>query len=342
MTTIRYPWETPPENGEMVELAEGVHWLRLPLPMKLDHVNIYVLDDGDGWTLIDTGMKSRRVQAMWQAVLDGPLRGKPVKRVVATHHHPDHIGFHGWFVEEFGAEYVSTQVAYLTGRMLTLDAQERYTPGQIDFYRRAGMRSDLLATRQDERPFNFSDMVHPIPIGFTRIEEGDVIEMGGRSWDVRVDHGHAPDHATFWSRDDNLVLCGDQVIPSISSNIGVYPTEPDANPLADWLHSCARLQNFARPDHLALPGHKLPFVGMPLRLRQLEENHHGALMRLRADLKTPKTAGEVMMAVFKRQIGDGEYGLGLVEALAHCNYLWHAGEVTRSLHQDGAYRWVMK
>jgi glyoxylase-like metal-dependent hydrolase (beta-lactamase superfamily II) len=292
MTTIRYPWETPPENGEMIEIAEGVHWLRLPLPMKLDHVNIYVLDDGDGWTLIDTGMQSRRVQAMWQAVLDGPLRGKPVKRVVATHHHPDHIGFHGWFVEEFGAEYVSTQVAYLTGRMLTLDTQERYTPGQIDFYRRAGMRSDLLATRQDERPFNFSDMVHPIPIGFTRIEEGDVIEMGGRSWDVRVDHGHAPDHATFWSRDDNLVLCGDQVIPSISSNIG--------------------------------------------------ENHHGALMRLRADLKSPKTAGEVMMAVFKRQIGDGEYGLGLVEALAHCNYLWHAGEVTRSLHQDGAYRWVMK
>ena len=115
MATIRYPWETPPENGEMIEIAEGVHWLRLPLPMKLDHVNIYVLDDGDGWTLIDTGMKSRRVQAMWQAVLEGPLRGKPVKRVVATHHHPDHIGFHGWFVEEFGAEYVSTQVAYLTG-----------------------------------------------------------------------------------------------------------------------------------------------------------------------------------------------------------------------------------
>ena len=98
MTTIIYPWETPPENCEIIEIAAGVHWFRLPLPMKLDHVNIYVLDDGDGWTLIDTGMKSRRVQAMWQAVLDGPLRGKPVKRVVATHHHPDHIGFHCWFV----------------------------------------------------------------------------------------------------------------------------------------------------------------------------------------------------------------------------------------------------
>ena len=43
----------------MVKIAESVFWLRLPLPMKLDHVNIYILDDGDGWTLIDTGMKSR-------------------------------------------------------------------------------------------------------------------------------------------------------------------------------------------------------------------------------------------------------------------------------------------
>ena len=233
----------------------------------------------------------------------------------ATHHHPDHIGFHGWFVEQFGAEYVSTQVAYLTARMLTLDVQDSYSPGQIDFYRRAGMRADLLAKRETERPFNFSDMVHPIPVGFTRIEEGDVIEMGSRIWDIRVDHGHAPDHASFWSRDDNLVLSGDQVIASISSNIGVYPTEPDANPLAEWMNSCARLQEFATADHLALPGHKLPFIGMPLRLKQLLENHHGALDRLRADLKSPKTAGEIMLAVFKRNIGDGEYGLGLVEGM---------------------------
>ncbi|MGB0797753.1 MAG: MBL fold metallo-hydrolase, partial [Planktomarina sp.] len=167
------------------------------------------------------------------------------------------------------------------------------------------------------------------------------IQMGGRTWDVRVDHGHAPDHATFWSRDDNLVLSGDQVIPSISSNIGVYPTEPDANPLAEWLTSCARLKEFAREDHLVLPGHKLPFTGMPLRLHQLIENHHGALNRLRSDLVVPKTAGETMMAVFKRQIGDGEYGLALVEALAHCNYLWHAGEVTRTLDENGAYLWQM-
>lgn len=338
MNGIKYPWENPPDFGDMLEIASGVHWLRLPLPMKLDHVNIYVLDDGDGWTLVDTGMKTRKVEAMWDALLMGPLKGKPVKRVVATHHHPDHIGFHGWFFDKYGSEYVSSGVAYYMGRMLTLDVQEGYTDGQIEFYRRAGMHAELLETRKSERPFNFADIVHPVPIGFSRISEGDTIEMGGRTWDIRIDNGHAPHHATFWSRDDNLVLTGDQIIPSISSNIGVYPTEPDANPLGEWMYSCSRLQEFATDDLLALPGHKLPFTGIPLRLKQLIDNHSGALERLRQALKTPKTAGEVMFAIFKRDIGDGEYGLGLVEALAHCNYLWHEGEASRVLDGDGVYR----
>ena len=339
MGTIRYPWEHPPANGDVTKIAEDVMWLRLPLPMALDHVNIYILDDGDGWTIVDTGMKSRKVIEMWQYLIDNTLAGKPIKRVIATHHHPDHIGLHGWFVENHGCEYISTQVAYLTARMLTLDKQEIYLQSQIDFYRRAGMRADLLENRKAERPFNFSDIVYPIPIGFKKISEGDTIEMAGRTWDVRVDHGHAPYHATFWSCDDSLVLSGDQVIPSISSNIGVYPTEPDANPLAEWMSSCKRLQEFSRDDHLALPGHKLPFIGMPLRLTQLLENHRGALDRLRLDLKTPKSAGEVMPTIFKRSLGDSEYSLGLVEALAHCNYLWHAGEVDRILSEDGTYKW---
>ena len=106
--------------------------------------------------------------------------------------------------------------------------------------------------------------------------------------------------------------------------------------------SCERLKQFSKGDQLALPGHKLPFSGMPLRLTQLLENHNGALDRLRLDLKTPKTAGEVMPTIFKRNIEDSEYSLGLVEALAHCNYLWHAGEIRRSLDDDGAYRWQIK
>ena len=336
---LTYPWADPPPHGQITQVADGVLWLRLPLPMALDHVNIYILDDGDGWALVDTGMHWGQVGDLWQQVLDGPLRGKPVTKVISTHHHPDHIGFNGWFMGR-GAQLYASRTAYLFGRMLTLDVQEASTPDQIAFYQRAGMRADLLGKRISERPFNFGDIVHPIPLGFAELTDGAEICVGGRRWTVRLGQGHAPDHVTLWSRDDALVLAGDQIIPSISSNIGVFATQPDANPLQDWLQSCEAFKAFARADQLLLPGHKTPFYGAPLRLDQLIENHAGALDRLRTCLQTPHSAGDTMEAIFKRTIRDGEYGLALSEALAHCNYLWHAGEVTRT-EIDGTYLWQM-
>ncbi|NDW45258.1 MBL fold metallo-hydrolase [Ruegeria sp. PrR005] len=339
---MRYPWDEPPAHGAAIEIAEGVLWMRLPLPMKLDHVNVYALDDGDGWTVIDTGFSSKKTRAIWQTLIDGPLAGKPVRRVVATHHHPDHMGNVGWFQSELGAELVTTRTAWLFARMLTLDVQETWPEETLDYYRSAGMAPEVLAKRMAERPFNFADMVYPMPLGFTRIKQGDVFRMGGRDWDVHMGNGHAPEHATFWSRDDNLVITGDQILSSISPNIGVYATEPLADPLADWLETCERLAPLARPEHLALGGHKLPFTGLPIRMRQLIDNHHGALTRLLNHLDTPKAASECFAPLFKRTIGEGEYGLALVEAVAHVNHLYHTGDVIRTRRADGAWLYQRK
>ncbi|MEC8579887.1 MAG: MBL fold metallo-hydrolase [Pseudomonadota bacterium] len=336
---IRYPWAEPPAEGEATEIAEGVLWLRLPLPMKLDHVNIYALDDGDSWTLIDAGIYSKRSIAIWEKLLAGPLAGKPVSRVILTHHHPDHVGMAGWF-QTRGAKVWATRTSWLFARMLTLDAQSTPTPETLEFWRRCGMSQEVYDQRAAERPFNFADVVHPMPLGFKRVQEGDVIRIGGRDWDVRIGNGHAPEHATFWSRDDNLILAGDQMLPSISSNIGVYATEPEADPVSDWIEACERLASHARADHLVLGGHKLPFTGLPMRMRQLIDNHHSALNRLEAHLDTPKAAGECFMPLFKRNIGSGEYGLALVEAMSHCLHLWHEDRATRSDRDDGA--WVFK
>lgn len=334
---LRYPWETPPEPGGWREVAPGVLWLRLPLPMKLDHVNCYALDDGDGWTVIDTGFGSKSTRRMWEEFMAGPLKGRPVKRVVMTHHHPDHVGNVGWFQSEHGAELVSTRTSWLFARMLFLDDQPRPPEETLAFWRSAGMDTAILEKRAGEKPFNYADIVYPMPLGFKRVEEGDTIEMGGRTWDVRTGNGHAPEHATFWSRDDNLVLSGDQILPSISPNIGVYVTEPEADPLAGWLESCERFAGIAQEDHLVLGGHKLPFTGLPTRLRQLIDNHHGALKRLLDHLSEPHSAAECFAPIFKRKIGEGEYGLALVEAVAHVNHLWLEGRVTRERRDDGAW-----
>lgn len=334
---LRTPWPDPPGEGEAIEVAPGVLWMRLPLPMKLDHVNVYALDEGDSWTVVDTGFASRRSKAIWQRLMAGPLKGKPVTRVIVTHHHPDHIGLAGWFQSEYGAELVTTRTAWLFARMLTLDEQAVPAAETIAFYQSAGMDSEVLERRKAERPFNFADVVAPMPLGFTRIKQGDQITMGGRLWDIHIGNGHAPEHATFWSRDDNLVLAGDQILYSISPNIGVYATEPMADPVADWLESCERFTGLARPDQVVLGGHKLPFTGLPLRLRQLIDNHHGALKRLLDFIATPKAAGECFMPLFKRRIGEGEYGLALVEATAHLSHLYQIGHATRVKRDDGAW-----
>ncbi len=340
--SLRYPSETPPPEGEVAEVADGILWARLPLPMALDHVNVFVLDGKDGWTVVDTGMQSRRTKAIWQKLLDGPLAAKPVARVLITHHHPDHIGLAGWLMAEHGAALLTSRTAWLTARMLVLDVQERPSSETIAFWESAGMPADILADRLRERPFNFADTVAPLPLGYTRLKDGDRVDLGGRGWRVWSGDGHAPEHLTLWSEDGAAVLGGDQFLPSISPNLGLYATEPEADPVAEWMASCARFTPFSKPDQLILPGHKLPYFGLSTRLDQLIANHEGALARLEAFLVEPHTAVECFRTLFKRDIRGGEFGLALVEAMAHCVHLWHAGRVTRVRRDDGAWLWQVR
>ena len=336
---IHFPHAEPPSEGEAIEVAPGVLWMRLPLPMRLDHVNVYALDDGDSWTVIDTGFNSKRGRQIWQALMAGPLKGKPISRVLVTHHHPDHVGMAGWLQSDYGAELWTTRTAWLFSRMLTLDVQSVWPEETLAFYRAAGMDSDVYEKRKSERPFNFSDVVAPMPLGFQRIKQNDVLTIGGRRWVVHIGHGHAPEHATLWSLDDDLVISGDQIIAGISSNLGVYATEPEADPVGDWLESCERLGAIAHDNHFVLPGHKLPFKGLPKRMTQLIDNHHHALVRLEKHLVEPQTAAGCFAPLFKRSIGEGEYGLALVESYGHLNHLHQTGKVFRKRRDDDAWLW---
>ena len=330
---LRFPWEDPPAPTDVIEVAEGIFWARSPLPMRLDHVNCYVLDDGDSWTIVDTGLNRDSAREAWHAILTGPLGHKPVGRLVVTHHHPDHLGLLGWFAES-GAEVWATRHGYALARMMQLDDYKVQPPEAVEFRRRAGQSPEAVAAYAREEPWRLRVM--PIPLGFRAIEEGQTIRMGGRDWVAHFGHGHARDHATFWT--DDIVLAGDQIIPGISSNIGVWAMEPDANPLAEWLESCHRLRRVAEgTDPLVLPGHKAPFRGIDFRLTQLIENHEGALDRVVAALREgPRTAAQVFTPIFKREITGSHYGLALAESVAHMNYLLQAGQVRRELH-DAAW-----
>lgn len=336
--TLRYPFE-PPAGGAAVALAEGVLWMRLPVPMRPDHVNVYALDDGDGWTIVDSGLDSASCRDAWAALLAGPLRGKPVRRLIVTHHHPDHIGLAGWFQSELGAELWTTRTAWLFARMLRLDVQDRPTSQTLAFWRGAGMDPELLAARAASRPMNYADMVAPMPLGFRRIAQGDEIAAGGRRWRVEIGHGHAPEQATLWGIDHPLVIAGDQILPRITPNLGVYATEADADPVGEWIASCDRLAGLARPEHLTLPGHQAAFLGLPARLEALRCDAEAAQARLWAALAEPRSATACFDALYGRRIGAGEYGLALAEAVGHLNHMRATGRATREPSANGAWIW---
>lgn len=335
---LHFPFATHPAEGQVTEVAPGLLWLRLPLPMTLDHVNCYALDDGDGWTLVDCGLATSRAKAIFEALLSGPLAGKPLRRLIVTHHHPDHIGLAGWFVAQ-GVELLTTRTAWLYARMLTLDRQETHTAEALAFARRAGLSEAQLAKRTTERPFNFGDVVSPLPLGFTRLAEGAELAAGGRRWRVAFGQGHAPDHALLFSQSDNLVLAGDQVLPGISPLIAVYPTEPQEDPLTAFLTATQALSPLAREDHLVLPGHKLPFTGLPRRLHEMTLHHEQALARLLDYLRQPRLAVDCFPLLFKRPVTEATFGMAVSESVAHLNCLFSRGQVTRHLTQEGACAW---
>lgn len=334
---VAYPF-APPPPGAAVEVADGVLWMRVPLPFRPDHVNVYALDDGDGWSVVDTGLDTPATREVWAALLAGPLGGKPLRRVILTHHHPDHAGLAGW-LQAGGAELWATRTAWLTTRMLTLDVQDRPRPEVLAYWRAAGMPPAMIAERAERRPFNYADCVAPLPLGFRALGQGDEIVAGGRRWRVEIGQGHAPDQATLWGIGHDLVVTGDQVLPGITPNLGVYATEPEADPVGDWLVTCRRLGALARDGQLALPGHRRPFLGLPARLAELLAHGEAGLDRLLAFLAAPARASDCFDVLYGRAIGQGEYLLALGEAVGHLNHLVRSGRAHRGPGPDGAWRW---
>lgn len=320
LDALHYPLDRKPETGEVMDLEPGIKWLRLPLPFQLAHINVWLLQDAGGWAVVDTGLGTKTTREVWKKVFERDLTGEPLSRVVVTHLHPDHSGCAGWLSRRFDTDVWMSREEYLLCRLLAADTGRPAPDEGRRFYRAAGFPDPALENYIEHYGM-FGRVVTAMPESYRRLVDGDRLTIGDRQWEVIVGRGHSPEHACLYNEEQHLLVAGDQLLPTISSNISVYPTEPRANPLHDWFRSLDLLERRLPDDTLVLPAHGKPFTGAHERIRQLRDEHRTGLDKLLKLCREPRRAVDVFPALFKSRITDRNLLMATGEAVSHINYL---------------------
>ena len=339
-TELVYPFGNPwsPEYGEPFEVADGVYWLRQPLPMELDHINLWILRDGDGWTIVDAGYNHQPCIDVWEQVFSKFLKPQTIKRLIVTHYHPDHIGLAAWLAKRSDCSvWISRGEFDGYDSMFTRDPDDYQL--QVNAYAKM-VGFDKQAQDMIGRFFS-NDRGKDDPSRLTEgmcefIGDKREFQIDGVLWRVVTGNGHSPEHACLYCPDKELLISGDQAISRISSNVSVYPHAMDSNPLNDWLISCAKLQKLIPSNTLILAAHQEPFIGLDNRMRQLIDDHTVDLNRLRQALVKPLSISDARDVLFAgRKLNIVDLILATGETVSHLNYLQHREETILSYRSDG-------
>jgi glyoxylase-like metal-dependent hydrolase (beta-lactamase superfamily II) len=337
---LSYPLPNEPQTGDgsAITIAPGVLWFRMPLFVSLPWINVWAIEGEGGWSIVDTGLNTANTLDAWRAAFAGVLAELPVNRVLVTHMHPDHCGVAGWIAERFKAMLWMTRLEYLTCRVMVADTGRTAPDAGIDFYRAAGWDSEAIG-RYKAKFGSFGEEIYLLPESYRRIEDREVIRIGLNDWHVVIGSGHSPEHACLYCPELKLLISGDQVLPRISSNVSVFPIEPNADPLGNWLTSLAGIKARVPDDVLVLPAHNSPFRGLHARIDELVESHRRGLDRLEELLSAPRRVIDVFGALFARPITSALLGMATGEATAHLNYLLKTGRAVSETDDQGVRWW---
>ena len=333
MSGIRYELDMRPGEGETLSLADGMLWLRMPLPFQLNHINLWLLRDEGGWVIVDTGLGTATTREIWQKIFADSMRNEPATHIIVTHLHPDHAGCADWLVNEFGVDLWMTREEYLLCRILIADTGKEAPPEGVRFYRAAGFSDEQIALYRENFGM-FGKVVPGMPQAHRRIRDGEHLRFAGHDWEVIVGRGHSPEHACLLDCERNILISGDQILPTISPNISVWPTEPQSNPLQEFFDSIDRLEQALPEDVLVLPAHGKPFRGAHTRLEALRREHLERLEILFDLGREPRRAVDTFGDLFGRAINDNNRIMATGEALAHLHYLVATGDMSAEADSD--------
>lgn len=345
---IHYPFgDSLPAEGQALDVAPGIKWIRMGLPFALDHINLWLLRDQqpdpsgavrEGWTVVDCCIDSASTRAQWEQVFTSSLEGLPILRVLVTHMHPDHIGLAHWLCDRWNTGLWISATDYQVARTAIYDTKGFGGEASADFYVLHGAKDEDFLNHVRGRVSYFSSLVPALPSSFRRLMEGHLVQIGGQAWRCISGYGHAPEHMALFCDELSILISGDMVLPRISTNVSVHATEPEANPLQLFLSSLRRYLELPR-DTLVLPSHGKPFRGLHERILQLENHHSDRLDEiLTAAAQQPLSAADVLPILFKRSLDTHQMTFAMGETLAHLHLLWFDGQLRRTLDDSGVHR----
>ncbi len=321
---LEFPFSTPPHPGAILEVAPGVLWTRLALPFQLNHVNIYLIDDGDGWAVIDTGIDNAATRQAWIDLVRHALGGRRLTRLFASHHHPDHIGLAGWMCQTYDMPLYTTQTAFLTCKNISLSPGAADAAPYREFYTGHGL-DETATARVVTQGHGYLKMVSDLPAHFTRIVGGDRLSIGSREFEVITGNGHAPEQAMLYCATDKLLFAADQVIATISPNVSVWSVDAEGDPLGLYLRSLKELWASLPDDVLVLSGHQLPFYGLHNRCSELIAHHEQRCdMIAEACRVAPCSVADLVPVLFHRALDPHQMSFAFSEVLAHVNLMLRA------------------
>lgn len=319
-------------------MADGVFWVSTPLPFAgLRQVNLWLLKDGDGWTMVDCGFGYEAARAVIAAAWRETLGEAGITRLVVTHYHPDHIGNSAWISERWGVRPFMTEGEWSAATVAIRDKRDDAVARRVGFYRAHGLDEGRLAVLKNGATF-YSTGVR-LPPSFQRLSDGDGLTIGADRWTIVVGEGHSPEHAALYCADRRLLISGDQILPTITTNISVWPTEPDSDPLNLFLRSCRRFAELLHPDTLVLPSHRLPFRNVHRRLEALARHHEERLDLILRSTDREIAAADLIDVLFPRKLDGHQMGFAMGEAIAHLNHLVTRGRMERVTDGSGATRY---
>lgn len=334
MSEITYPFDKTVPTEEPARIVPNIHWLRMPLPFVLNHVNIWLLQDEGGWCTVDTGVTWDTGKSVWNRC----LCQYTLVRQVVTHYHPDHIGLAGWLEQKTGASVWMTRGEYLTALACRNQLESYSVDAMIRLFEWHGLDESRVKALK-VRGHVYGQGCPVLPSTCHYIRDGDRITIGSHEWEVIAGYGHAAEHASFYCRELNILISGDMLLPSISTNIPVMAVDPLGNPLKEFLESVRRFLDLPA-DTLVLPSHGRPFLGIHARVRFLEEHHRSQCHAVLRACAVPRTACELLPVLFEREIVDAhQYMFAMGESIAHLNYLEKQRKLKR-LERDGVIRFV--